>query len=170
VAERFTAGDISFKEMSEEEAVKTFQEDGYFDYAKRAARYKTLPTESVWARSPATMFVAFYNETPVGVIGFAPYGKYLLGAGVHVRKEYRRRGLTPLLIDEMLRHKGGKKILVNIANKNIANTYRSAGFKDMDIGTLPAEVKEGAVIGREAGFEQVEKFMFHESGWFEILR
>lgn len=170
MAERFTASDISFKEMSEEEAVKTFQKDGYFDYAKRAARYKTLPTESVWARSPATMFVAFYNETPVGVIGFAPYGKYLLGAGVHVRKEYRGRGLTPLLVSEMLRNKGGKKILVNIANKDIANTYRNAGFKDMDIGTLPAEVKEGAIIGREAGFEQVEKFMLHESGWFEILR
>lgn len=170
MAERFTASDISFKEMSEEEAVKTFLEDGYFDYSKRAARYKTLPTESVWARSPATMFVAFYNETPVGVIGFAPYGKYLLGAGVHVRKEYRGRGLTPLLVDEMLRNKGGKKILVNIANKNIANTYRSAGFKDMDIGALPAELKEGATIGREAGFEQVEKFMLHESGWFEILR
>jgi len=170
LAERFTASDISFREMSEEEAVKAFQQDEYFDYSKRAARYRTIPTESVWARTPATMFVAFYKETPVGVIGFAPYGKYLLGAGVHVRKEYRERGLVPILVEEMLRNKGGKKILVNIANKKIADTYRRAGFKDMEIGTLPSEVREGAVIGRDAGFEQVEKFMLHESGWFEVLR
>ena len=170
MAETFTANDISFKEMSEDEAVKTFQKDGYFDYVKRVVRYKALPNESVWARNPATMFVAFYKEAPVGVIGFSTYGKYLLGAGIHVRKEYRNRGLTPILINEMLKHKGGKKILVSIANKNIVNSYRNAGFKDMEIGNLPTEIREGAVISREAGSELVEKFMLHETGWFEILR
>ena len=95
-----------------------------------------------------------FTKTPVGVIGFAPYGKYLLGAGVHVRKEYRERGLVPILVEEMLRNKGGKKILVNIANKKIADTYRRAGFKDMEIGTLPQKLGKEQLLEEMLGLNK----------------
>ena len=88
--EKIPANEITFREMSEEQAVKTFEDDKYFDYQKRAMRYgKKLPSDSIWATSPAKMFVAFYKEKPIGVIGYSTYRKYLLGAGIHVRKEYR---------------------------------------------------------------------------------
>ena len=87
VKEKFSASDITFKEMSEEKAVETFQDDGYFDYQKRNMRYgKFLSRDSIWANSPAKMFVEFFNETPVAVVGFSRYKGFLLDAGVHVRE------------------------------------------------------------------------------------
>ena len=70
--------------------LKHFQDDGYFDYQKRNMRYgKFLSRDSIWANSPAKMFVGFFNETPVAVVGFSRYKGFLLDAGVHVREGYR---------------------------------------------------------------------------------
>ena len=91
---KFSASDISFREMSEDEAVKVFQDDGYFDYQKRRMRYRSMSRDSSWATAPATMFVAYYENKPVGVIGFSNYKGRLLGAGIHVRNEFRGRGLA----------------------------------------------------------------------------
>ena len=77
---KFEAKDITFKSMNESEASKEFVEDGYNDYQKRSMRYgPNLSKDSIWATSPANMFVAYYRDTPVGVIGFSTYKKALLG-------------------------------------------------------------------------------------------
>ena len=151
--------------MSEEEAVKVFQEDGYFDYQKRSMRYgKNLSPTSIWAKSPATMFVAFLGETPVGVIGYSKYKGVLLGAGVHIRKEYRRRGLGDILIDKILKSKGSKTLYVNFTNSVAADKYRSKGFKDMKLEELPAEIREE--LEGTGYVDQLQKwFMFSENWW-----
>jgi GNAT superfamily N-acetyltransferase len=167
--ENFSPSDITFKEMSEEGAVKEFQNHGYFDYAKRKMRYRSIPTDSVWATSPATMFVAYYENKPVGVIGFAKYKNVLLGAGVHVRKEYRGRGLTTILIDKLLSEKGSTTLYVNIMNPNISSSYRRKGFTDMQEENLPEDARE-AIEG--IGFQdQVQKWLVNNSGnWFEEVK
>mgnify|MGYP002623244381 FL=1 len=167
--ERFSSSDIAFKEMSEEEAVKEFQNDGYFDYAKRRMRYRSIPTDSVWATAPARMFVAYYENKPVGVIGFSKHKNVLLGAGVHVRSEYRGRGLTGILIDKMLSEKGSTTLYINIMNPNVSSSYRKKGFVDMKEETLPEDARE-AIEG--IGFQdQVQKWMVNSSGgWFDELK
>lgn len=167
--ENFSPTDITFKEMSEEEAVKVFQNDGYFDYVKRRMRYKSIPSDSPWATAPATMFVAYYENKPVGVIGFAKHKNILLGAGIHVRSEYRGRGLTNILIDKLLSEKGPKTLFVNFGNKIASNAYRKKGFVDMDKNQLPMDARE-AIEG--IGFQdQVQKWMVNSSGgWFDELK
>lgn len=161
--------ELTFKEMSEEEAVKAFQQDGYFDYAKRAMRYKQISPESKWARQPATMFVAYHNDVPVGVAGFSRFGKFLLGAGMHVRKEYRGKGIGAMLVDKVLSEKGGKTLLINIANPNLVNLYRRKGFIDMEKETLPEELLQ-PIEGKEFA-DQVQKWVLHRmSSWEETLR
>lgn len=169
MVEPFSPSDITFKEMSEEEAVKEFQNDGYFEYAKRRMRYRSIPTDSAWATAPARMFVAYYENKPVGVIGFAKYKNVLLGAGVHVRKEYRRRGLTGILIDKLLSEKGSTTLYVNIMNPSISSSYRRKGFTDMKEENLPEDARE-AIEG--IGFQdQVQKWLINNSGnWFEEVR
>ena len=103
--ENFSAADISFKQMSEDKAVNAFQDDGYFDYQKRTMRYRSMSRDSSWATAPATMFVAYFQEKPVGVIGFSKHRGKLLGAGIHVRKEFRGRGLAGILVDKIIAEK-----------------------------------------------------------------
>ena len=168
MAERFTANDISFQEMSEEDAVKTFQEDGYFDYQKRRMRFRTLSPDSIWATSPARMFVAFFENRPVGVVGFSQYKGALLGAGVHTRKDFRGRGLLDILIDKAIQEKGSKTLYINIANSGIIDKYRGKGFKDMNVEELPEEVQseiEGLTFS-----DQVQKWIHHTSEWKSILK
>lgn len=168
MVEKFTANDISFKEMSEEEAVRTFQEDGYFDYQKRRMRYKKTSPDSIWATAPAKMFVAFYEDIPVGVVGFAEYRGALLGAGVHTRKEYRGRGLLDILIDKAIQEKGSRTLYINIANRSIVDKYRGKGFKDMNKDELPQQVQE-EIAGIQY-VDQVQKWIRHTSEWRSILK
>ena len=171
--ENIPANEITFREMSEEQAVKTFEDDRYFDYQKRAMRYgKKLPSDSIWATSPAKMFVAFYKEKPVGVIGYSTYRKYLLGAGIHVRKEYRGKGISDILIKKIIKEKGNKTLLVNIGNMGISSTYRKNGFKDMEIESLPEELKQEALLRQKAQpLDQVQKWMMMKpSKWMEVLK
>ena len=166
---KFSASDISFRKMSEDEAVKVFQDDGYFDYQKRRMRYRSMSRDSSWATAPATMFVAYYEDKPVGVIGFSNYKGRLLGAGIHVRNEFRGRGLAGLLVDKIISEKGSKTLYVNIANDKIANTYRSRGFNDMNISELPEDSQrdlEGLTY-----VDQVQKWMcYNQPKWKEVLK
>tara|TARA_R100001440_G_scaffold577_6_gene1826 strand:+ start:3090 stop:3608 length:519 start_codon:yes stop_codon:yes gene_type:complete len=168
--ERITASEIIFREMSEEQAVKTFEEDGYFDYQKRAMRYgKYLPPDSIWANAPAKMFVAYYEDKPVGVIGFSKHKGKLLGAGIHVRKEFRGRGLSALFVDKIISEKGSKTLYVNIANDKIATIYRDRGFNDMNISELPKEIQE-ELQGINYP-EQLQKWIKLDSPrWMEVLK
>lgn len=168
--EKIPANEITFREMSEEQAVKTFEDDGYFDYQKRTMRYgKNLPPDSLWAKAPATMFVAYYNNKPVAVIGFAKYKRFLLDAGVHVREEFRGRGLGSILLDKIISEKGNKTLLVNIANPQISGSFRRKGFKDMEMDKLPQELRdefEGTNYP-----DQVQKWMQHfNPEWMEVLK
>ncbi len=167
--EKFSAADISFKEMSEDEAVKAFQDDGYFDYQKRRMRYRSMSRDSSWATAPATMFVAYYEDKPVGVIGFSKHKGKLLGAGIHVRKEFRGRGLSGILVDKIIAEKGSNTLYVNIANDRIASTYRNRGFNDMNISELPEDSQrdlEGLTYA-----DQVQKWMYYtQPKWKDILK
>tara|TARA_R100001163_G_scaffold64403_2_gene58537 strand:- start:663 stop:1511 length:849 start_codon:yes stop_codon:yes gene_type:complete len=169
VPENFSAADISFRQMSEEEAVNAFQDDGYFDYRKRTMRYRSMSRDSSWATAPATMFVAYYEDKPVGVIGFSKHKGKLLGAGIHVRKEFRQRGLSGILVDKIVSEKGSNTLYVNIASDKIANTYRDRGFGDMNINELPEDSRqdlEGLTYA-----DQVQKWMIHkQASWFSILK
>lgn len=169
VPENFSAADISFRQMSEEEAVNAFQDDGYFDYQKRAMRYRSMSRDSSWATAPATMFVAYYEDKPVGVIGFSKHKGKLLGAGIHVRKEFRQRGLSGILVDKIISEKGSNTLYVNIASDKIANTYRDRGFGDMNINELPEDSRQD--LEGLTYTDQVQKWMIHkQASWFSILK
>ena len=166
---RIDASDVTFRELSEDKAVEVFMKDGYTDYKKRSMRYKTLPRDSIFATAPATMFVAFLGETPVGVIGYGKYKNLLLDAGVHVRKEYRGRGLTGILVDKIIEEKGNKTYLVNISEPNIISTYRDRGFVDIDRTDLPEEILDE--LDMAGDLEQVQKYMQHlPERWMGILK
>ena len=166
---KFEAKDITFKSMNESEASKEFVEDGYNEYQKRSMRYgPNLPKDSIWATSPATMFVAYYEDTPVGVVGFSTYKKVLLGAGIHIRKEYRRKGLADILIKKFLSEKGNKTLYANMTNPKAAELYRNAGFKDMKVESLPKEIQE-ELKGTNYS-DQLQKFLVFESGWWGVVK
>ena len=42
---KYELTDVEFKEMSEDDAVRVFTEDGYFQYSKRTQRYSKLPSD-----------------------------------------------------------------------------------------------------------------------------
>ena len=166
---KFEAKDITFKSMNESEASKEFVEDGYNEYQKRSMRYgPNLPKDSIWATSPANMFVAYYEDTPVGVIGFSTYKKVLLGAGIHIRKEYRKKGLADILLAKLLSEKGSKTLYVNMTNPRASTLYRDAGFKDMKVESLPKEIQE-ELEGTNYN-DQVQKFLVFESGWWGVVK
>ena len=166
---RIKSEEVTFKRMSESKAVKTFVKDGYTGYRKRRMRFKTLSRDSIFATAPATMFVAYFEGRPVGVIGYAKYKNLLLDAGVHVREEYRGRGLTGILIDKIIEEKGNKTYLVNISNEQIINSYRRRGFVDIDRTNLPEEILEELDIASD--LEQVQKYMQHlPEKWMGILK
>lgn len=170
MSEKIPANEISFREMSEEEAVKEFQSDGYFDYKKRTMRYgKYLSPDSNWATAPARMFVAYYEDKPVAVIGLAKFKNALLMAGTHVRKEYRRSGLSQILIDEMLENKGSKTIYANPVSATFGKKLRDSGFKNMEKETLPKEIQEEL---RGINYpEQLQKWVKLDSPkWMAVLK
>ena len=170
---KFEAKDITFKTMNESEASKEFVEDGYNDYQKRSMRYgPNLSKDSIWATSPTTMFVAYYEDTPVGVIGFSKYKKALLGAGIHIRKGYRKsdghEGLADILLSKLLSEKGSKTLYINLTNTRAGELYRNAGFKDMKVESLPKEIQE-ELEGTNYS-DQVQKFLVLESGWWGVVK
>ena len=156
--------------MSEDDAVRTFIDDGYYEYQKRKMRYGDfLPSDSIWATAPARMFVGFLEDKPVGVIGFAPYKGVLLSAGAHIRREFRKRNLLEQLVEKILKEKGNKTLFINLTNPNIADLYRRFGFKDMDKDKLPIEIQE-ELRGVEYT-EQIQKWIIHSSPkWQKVLR
>lgn len=165
-----------WKTMSEEEAVKAFEDDGYFEYQKRTMRYgDKLPANSIWATAPATMFVLFSEDTPVGVIGFSKYKNVLLMAGTHIRKECRGRNLpsswkgliVKALISKLLEKKGNKTLYGNAVNLNFAKHMRDMGFIDMDKESLPIEIQqelEGLTFP-----DQLQKWMKISDEWFNMV-
>ena len=168
--ERITANEVTFREMSEEEAVKAFVEDGYDEYKKRTMRYgKYLPSDSIWATAPARMFVAFYEDKPVAVIGLAEFKNALLMAGTHVRREYRKRGLSQILVDKMLENKGSKTIYANPVSAAFGKKLRDSGFKDMKKETLPKEIQEEL---KGVNYpEQLQKWIKLDAPrWMEVLK
>jgi N-acetylglutamate synthase-like GNAT family acetyltransferase/gas vesicle protein len=170
LAEKISSDEVSFKEMTEEDAVKTFQNDGYMEYQKRSMRYSdNLSPDSTWARKPAKMFVAFYENKPVGVVGFSRHKNVLLGAGIHVRREYRKRGLVDILTDKVISEKGNRTLYVNVTSPKISSTYRAKGFKDMDKESLPADIKEE--LEGTNYLDQIQKWMKLESPeWIKVLK
>lgn len=161
---------LEFQEMSEDDAVRVFVDDGYYGYKKRRERYGNfLSGSSIWANAPARMFVGFIEETPVAVIGFSEYKGFLLDAGVHVREGYRNRGLGSVLLDKVVREKGNKTLLVNVANPAIVNSFRRKGFTDMVIEEIPKELQEEL-----AGIkypDQLQKWMVYSvPEWQMVLR
>lgn len=155
--------------MSEEKAVKTFVDDGYDEYQKRSMRYRSISPDSVWASAPATMFMAYYKNKPVGITGFSKHKDVLLGAGIHVRKEFRGKGLTGILIDKLLSEKGSKTIYINIMNPAVSSSYRRRGFVDMKEENLPDDARE-AIEGIQFK-DQVQKWlMLGTPKWMEVLK
>jgi len=169
-SETYSDDDITFKTMSEEKAVKTFQDDGYFDYEKRSMRYgPNLSRDSKWATAPAEMFVAFDGETPVAVCGIAKYKGALLGAGIHTRDEYKGRGLFGLCVKKVLSEKSGT-IYINVANPNLVDSFRRRGFTDMQTSELPEDIQE-ELKGTKYE-DQVQKWLKsnNTTGWFDMVK
>lgn len=163
--------DITFKEMSEDAAVKVFQDDGYFGYEKRSMRYRQLSRDSIWATAPATMFVAFDGETPVAVCGIAKYKSVLLGAGIHTREGYKGKGLFGLCVQKVLSEKGSKTLYINVANEKLAElgSFRKRGFTDMKVEELPEEIREELKDTKYA--DQVQKWIKSNTGsWFDLVK
>ena len=168
----YTESDITFKEMSEDAAVKAFNDDGYFDYVKRSMRYgPNLSRDSIWANAPATMFVAFDGETPVAVCGIAKYKSVLLGAGIHTREGYKGKGLFGLCVQKVLSEKGRKTLYINVANEELAErgSFRKRGFTDMKVEELPEEIREELKDTKYA--DQVQKWIKSNTGsWFDLVK
>lgn len=165
---KYSSADIDFKEMSEDEAVKIFQQDGYFGFNKRSMRYKQLSSDSLWATAPARMFVAFDGETPVAVCGMAKYKHTLIDAGYHTRKEYEGRGLFNLCVEKIISEKGSKTIYITVGNASLGSAFRSKGFTDMVRTELPKELQEELEPTNYA--DEVQKLMRHSVDWFSVLR
>jgi len=162
MAEKYSKDDIEFKEMSEGEAVAAFVKDGYDEYTKRSVRYgSNLSPDSEWAKAPAKMFVAFNNDKPVGVVGFSEYKNVLLGAGIHIRKDERRKGLFSILVDKVLSEKGSKTLYINVAKEGLGESYRRKGFKDMEKDELPQDIQE-ELQGKQYS-DQVQKWMEYKA-------
>ena len=62
--------------------------------------------------------------------------------------------------------------MVNIGNMGISSTYRKNGFKDMEIESLPEELKREALLRQRAQpLDQVQKWMMMKpSKWMEVLK
>ena len=164
-----------WKTMSEEEAVKAFEDDGYFEYQKRTMRYNVLPTNSIWATAPATMFVLFNGDSPIGVVGFSEYKDVLLGAGIHIRKSCRSVILPDIwkgrviktLISKVVEEKGNKTLYGNAVNLGFAKHMRGVGFIDMDIESLPEDIQQ-ELEGIEYP-DQLQKWLKISDEWFNMV-
>lgn len=143
---KLTQEDIYFEDMSEENAVKVFQDDGYNEYKTRINRYQKLPTDGIFANSPETQFVAFLTKTeqPIGVVGYSKFEKFLLGSGVHIRRGYRQSdgydGIFDLLLDKLLQEKGSKTMVVAFSHPKAMEKYRQYGFKEINEEKLPEDI------------------------------
>ena len=158
MVEKYSKDDIEFKQMSEDEAVNVFVKDGYDKYVKRSMRYgSNLSPDSNWAKSPAKMFVAFYEDKPVGVMGFSEYKNVLLGAGIHIREDERGKGLFGILVDKILSEKGSKTLYINVAKEGLGAAFRKKGFKDMERDELPQDIQEDLQGTKYS--DQVQKWM-----------
>ena len=163
--------DVEFKEMSEEDAVRVFAEDGYFQYDKRSQRYKTYPTDGIFASSPSTHFVLFEKDTgkPLGVVGYSEYKNLLLGAGIHTRKDMQGKGIGSLLANKIMQEKGSKLMVVSFSNPEAKNMYMRRGFKEVDFSKLPPEVAEEIKAG-EPDVEALSKMLMFIDNWWGVLR
>ena len=168
---KYELTDVEFKEMSEDDAVRVFAEDGYFTYAKRSQRYKTYPTDGIFASSPSTHFVLFEKNTgkPLGVVGYSKYRNILLGAGIHTREDMKGKGIGSLLINKIMQEKGSKLMVVSFSNPRAKDMYMRRGFKEVDFSKLPPEVVEEIKAG-EPEVETLSKMLMFIDNWWGVLR
>lgn len=169
---KYELTDVEFKEMSEDDAVRVFTEDGYFKYAKRTQRYEKLPSDGIFATSPSTHFVLFEKDTgkPLGVVGYSKYKNILLGAGIHTRKDMEGKGIASLLANKLMQEKGSKLMVVSFAKERAKNMYIRRGFKEVDLSKLPPEVVEEIQTAEAQGNETLSKMLMLIDNWWGVLR
>ena len=171
---KLTQEDIYFEDMSEENAVKVFQDDGYFKYKVRVNRYKNLPKDGIFANSPETQFVAFLRKTeqPIGVVGFSKFQNFLLGSGVHIREGYRTKDGHPevmnLLLDKLLKEKGSKTMVVAFSNPQAKGRYREYGFDEINEEELPKEILDEINEAGANGTTALQKLKLNN--WWMTLK
>jgi ribosomal protein S18 acetylase RimI-like enzyme len=172
---KLTQEDIYFEDMSEENAVKVFQDDGYFKYKIRVNRYENLPKDGIFANSPETQFVAFLRKTeqPIGVVGFSKFQNFLLGSGIHIREGYRTKDGHPevfdLLLDKLLQEKGSKTMVVAFSNPRAKSQYEKYGFNEINEEELPKEVLDEINEARAKGSTALQKLKLN-NWWMTIKR
>lgn len=169
----FAEDEIYFKTMSEQQAIKVFRDDGYNGFKARSDRYRNTPSDGEFANAPSIHHVAFEEGTtkPIGVVGYAPYKQFLLGAGIHVRDDARNRGLMKILFREMIKRKGNKKLIVNFSSKAAMKHYRTEGFRQLDESELPDELIDEISIGAANGnIGSLEKYYVHTSTWWAAIK
>lgn len=169
----YASDDIYFKTMSEDDAVKVFNDDGYSGFKSRSNRFRNTPKDGKFATTPSVHHVAYEKDTdkPVGVIGYAPYKEFLLGSGIHVRDTSRGRGLMRILFREMIRVKSNRKLIVNFSNPKAMKHYQSEGFRPLDESELPDELIDEISIGNANGnIGTLEKYYVHNSSWWAAIK
>ena len=172
---KYTIDELYFEEMTEDEAVARFKEEGYDRYKKRIDRYKTIPKDGPFATKPAKMFMVFNKEThkPMGVVGFSIYNSdLLLGAGLHVRKDERGKGLAGHLADKLIQEKGGRTLIAVFVSGEALHAYTNRGFKSVEMNYLPEDVQHsiGQAMASDKYLDTLEKFLMLKDGWFLMLK
>ena len=170
---KYTIGDVYFKRMSEDESIKTFKDDGYDGWETRAQRYRQLPSDGLFATEPSIHYVAFNrrSDKPMGVIGYAPYKGFLLGAGVHVRKDEEGKSLVVVLLEKLLALKGSRILVASFANEIAYANYYKLGFRPIDEVSLPKEVlEELEEASRKGSKGSLQKYYVHAPMWWAVLK
>jgi len=171
---KLTQEDIYFEDMSEENAVKVFQDDGYYKYKVRVNRYENLPKDGIFANSPETQFVAFLTKTeqPIGVVGFSKFQNFLLGSGIHIREGYRKSDGHPeviqLLLDKLLKEKGSKTMVVAFSNPQAKSRYKDNGFDEINEEELPKEILDEINEAKAKGTTVLQKLKLNN--WWMTLK
>ena len=149
----YSRDDVYFKVMSEGESIREFTDDGYNGWQSRNVRYNQLPKNGLFAKTPSKHWVMFLKEgdTPVGVVGFTEHKGFLLGAGIHVRDKYQKRGLMPLLFRKLISEKGSKTLLASFANRKAMGYYESMGFSPIREEEVPEDILDELSIAQANG-------------------
>ena len=139
---KYSWDDVYFKNVSEEKSIQIFRKDGYTGWKTRRARYRRLPKSGLFATNPSKHWVMFLKETnkPIGVLGFAEHKGFLLGSGIHVRTEYRQRGLMPLLFRKLIEEKGSRTLFASFASKKAMSYYSAMGFYPIKQEDIPDDI------------------------------
>ena len=167
---KYSMDDVYFKVMSEGESIRVFTDDGYDGWEARNIRYNQLPKNGLFAKTPSKHWVMFLKEgdKPIGVLGFASYKGFLLGSGIHVRKEYRNRGLMPLLFKKLIQEKGSKTLLASFANADAFGYYERMGFHTIQEKDIPEDIMDELSIAQANGAAGTLQKYIGSKWWFTI--